>query len=189
MKTIKLIAIITITITSLMSCGGDTSNQEANATGFGALEKEVKNEFGADAYYTNLAVIHNKSIGNMISLTVTTAPESLKMEEWNLAQNAWKQNSEVTLEVPQGAKASDFMFQLDDKISLAKLGELVEESKKKLTADKNLENPALSMAFVKFPKNGDIAKAEYHVNLEPEHGGTTFTFIYKLNGELVKMDY
>ena len=47
----------------------------------------------------------------------------------------------------------------------------------------------LSTAFIKFPKNGDISKTEYNINLKPENGGTTFRFNYKLNEELIKMDY
>ncbi len=111
------------------------------------------------------------------------------MGQWNLMQNSWKQNSEITLEVPNGTKAADYMYQLNDKINLTKLGELVEKSSKQLTAEKNIENPALDMAFIKFPKNGDISKAEYIVMLEPENGGTTFRFYYSLSGELRKMNY
>ncbi len=189
MKKIKLIAIVVVTITSLISCGGGISKQPANAEGFGAIEKEIKNKFGENAYYTDLAITYNKSIGNIISVTVTDNPESLKMGEWNLSQNIWKQSSEITLEVPKGSKAADFMFQLNEKINLTKLGELVEKSSSQLTAEKSIENPTLSMAFVKFPKNGDFDKTEYTVMLKPENGGTTFTFFYTLKGELIKMNY
>lgn len=180
---------LVIAITALMSCGGNLENQPATVAGFSAIEKELKSEFGNDAYYTDLTIIYNKSIGNIIGVTVTDNPESLKMGQWNLTQDIWKQNSEITLEVPNGSKASDFMFQLNEKINLSKLGELVEKSSIQLTTEKNIENPLLYMAFVKFPKNGDISKTEYLVMLKPETGGTTFTFSYKLNGDLIKMDY
>ena len=81
------------------------------------------------------------------------------------------------------------MFQLGDKINLTKLGELVETSKKKLTAEKQIENPRLSMAFVKIPRSQDISKAQYSVSLEPENGGTSFSFFYKLDGEFIEMNY
>ena len=71
---------------------------------------------------------------------------------------SWKQNSEIILEVPEGAKASDFMFQLDEKINLKKLGELVETSKQKLTAEKSIDNPHLEMAFIKFMPQSEIAE-------------------------------
>jgi len=187
MKTLNFIVIIAIS--TLTSCGGGTSKQSANAEGFEVIEREIKSKFGENSYFTDVVIMYNESIGNMIGVTVTKDPESLKMEKWNSSQNTWKQESEITLEVPENSKAADFMFQLNDEISLTKLGELIEKSSKQLQADKNIENPTLSIAFIKYPDNGDISKAEYSISLKPENGGTTFSFYYKLNGALIKMDY
>lgn len=187
-KYTQLFFLLTVTIL-LVSCENKTSNQPTNAEGFTAIENELKDKFGKDAYYTDLAIMYNKTIGNMVSVTVTENPESLKMGQWNLAQNSWVQNSEVLLEVPEGTKASDFMFQLNEKINLSTLGDLVEKSREQLRSEKQLNNPALSIASVKFPKNGNLSKTEYAINLEPENGGTTFSFYYTLDGELIKMDY
>ena len=155
MKRLKQTIVALVFITALVSCGGGAGNQEATADGFSEIEKEIKDKFGDDAYYTDLKILYIKGIGNTISATVTNDPESLKMGQWDFAQGTWTQRSEITLEVPEGSKAEDFMFQLDDKIKLSKLGELVEKSSKQLTAEKNIENPTLSMAFIKFPRNGD----------------------------------
>ncbi|OUS02826.1 hypothetical protein A9Q86_01900 [Flavobacteriales bacterium 33_180_T64] len=187
-KNINLL-LIAIVVSLLMSCGGDASKQPTDEKGFLAIEEELKNKFGDNAYYTDLTITYNKSIGNIIGVTVTEVPESLKMEQWNSTQGNWKQNQEISLEVPQGSKASDFMFQLNENINLSKLGELTEKSIAQLKAEKDLNNPILSMAFVKFPKNGELSKTEYAVRLEPEHGGTSFTFYYTLGGDLIKMDY
>lgn len=176
-------------LTTLIACGGSSGNQEATAEGFTEIENEIKSEFGDDAYFTDLSIIYDKSIGNMIGVTVTKDPESLKMGEWNQTQGAWEQTAEVTLEVPPGTKAADFMFQLGDEISLTKLGELIEKSKKQLQDEKDLKNPTLSIASVIFPDNGDISKAQYSINLEPENGGTNFYFYYNLDGELDSMNY
>lgn len=188
MKKLKLISII-IALLSLTSCGGSVTNTPANAEGFATIEKEMKSKFGEDAYYTDLHISYDATIGNIISTTVTEKPESLTMGQWSYSMGAWNQTSEVTLEVSEGSKASDFMFQLKDQINLKKLGELVEKSIAQLKAEKGLENPKLNMAFVKFPDNGDLSKAEYSVSLKPENGGTTFSFYYKLDGELIEMDY
>lgn len=187
MRTMKFTIVAMITAI-LVSCGGG-SKQSASADGFGALEKKVKSKFGDKAFFTDLKIIHIDGIGNLVSTIVTEDPESLKMEEWNLSQNKWKQTSEITLEVPEGTKAADYMYQLGDEINLSKLGELVETSKEHLEKEKGLKKPAFENAFVKFPKNGDMSKAEYAVSLKPENGGTTFSFYYKLNGELIEMDY
>ena len=188
MKTLNFTVLVTV-VTLLMSCGGSISKQTANKEGFGAIEKEMKSKFGEDAYYTDLTISYNSSIGNIINVTVTEKPESLKMGEWIFSNGSWVETSEVSLELPEGTKATDFMFQLNEDINLSKLGELVVKSCNELITEKKLENPALHMAFVKFPDNGNIASAEYLVMLKPETGGTTFTFNYKLNGELINMDY
>jgi hypothetical protein len=189
MKTLKFTVVALLIILTLNSCGSGTSNQSHDAEGFSAIENEIKNKFGADAYYTDILISHDDRIGNIVSLTVTEAPESLKMGQWNLAQNSWTQTSEVTLEISEGSKASDFMFQLNDQINLRKVGELIEKSSKQLIEEKNIENPSLYNALIKFPSNGDISKMEYTISMKPENGGTTFRFNYKLEGELVKMDY
>ncbi|WP_282043107.1 hypothetical protein [Winogradskyella flava] len=180
---------VLLVLFKLVSCSSGTHSQPATSEGFKAIENELKNKFGDNAYYTDLIITYDKSIGNIIGVTVTEDPESLKMGQWNLMQDIWKQNSDITLEVPIGNKAADFMFQLNEKINLSKLGELTEKSSTQLTVEKNIDNPALKMAFVKFPKNGDISNAEYNVMLEPENGGTTFRFYYTLNGDLIKMDF
>jgi len=187
MKTIKFLLIAMIMI-PFASCN-NSNNEEANAEGFSNLETEIKEKFGSDAYYTELNISYDKSVGNIISLTVTKDPKSLKMGQWNLLQGNWKQHSEISLELPEGTEASDFMFQLNEDINLSKMGELVEKSIEQLKKEKDLNNPVLNMAFIKFPKNGEIDKSEYVVMLNPENGGTTFTFNYTLKGELINMDY
>ena len=189
MKNLIFIFFTLVSIFITTSCGGNSSNQEATATGFSEIENQIKEKFGNDAYYTDLSILFIEGIGNAISVTVTESPESLKMGQWDLSQNTWTQRSEVTLEVPENSQAKDFMFQLNETINLKKLGELVEQSKAKLTKEKNLENPTLSIASVIFPDNGDLSKAKYSISLKPENGGTTFSFFYTLTGELEKMDY
>lgn len=172
-----------------ISCGGGSSKQEANAEGFSAIENQLKEKFGNDAFYTKLSVIYNESLGNSITVTVAENPESLQMEEWLQSQDNWTQTSNVTIEIPEGTKATDFMFQLNETINLKKLGELVEKSKAQLTKEKNIEDPKLHIAFINFPDNGDVSKANYGVNLEPKNGGTSFRFSYTFDGELIDFKY
>jgi len=187
MKALKFTAILAMIL--LTSCGGGISKQPANAKGFSEMEKVIKNKFGDNAYYTDLNILYTKEVGNSISTTVASNPESLKMGQWDFIRGTWTQRSEITLEVPEGTKAVDFMFQLNENISLSKLGELVEKSSKQLAAEKNIKNPILNMAFIRFPKNGDLSKTKYIVILEPENGGTNFSFFYNINGEFIKLNY
>lgn len=189
MKHLKQILTLLVFGISLWSCGGGAAKQPATAQGFADIEKELKNEFGDNAHYTELTIIYNESIGNSISTTVTDDPESLEMGQWTYSMGSWNQTSEITLEVPEGTKAADFMFQFGEKVNLEKLGELVEKSKERLEAEKDIDNPRFEMAFIKYPKNGDIEAAEYIVKLQPENGGTSFTFTYRLDGSFIEMDY
>ncbi len=189
MKNLIFTLITLFSISTLVSCGGGSSKQEATAKGFSEIENDIKGKFGEDAYFTQLSILHDKTIGNSISLTVTDNPESLQMGEWTQSQDNWNQTSDVSIEIPEGTKASDFMFQLGETINLKKLGELVEKSKAQLTTEKNIENPKLHIASVKFPNDGDVSNAEYVVMLQPENGGTTFSFFYSLTGELNDMNY
>lgn len=189
MRLLKFTTLIAISLLTLVSCGNQSGGKLDSAKDFVAIEKEIKSEFGSDAYYTELTITYNQSIGSIIGTTVTEDPESMKMGQWSLVQDTWTKKSEVFLEVPEGSKAAEFMFQLDEKINLETLGGLVSTSIETLKAKKDLENPKLHMAFIKFPKNGDVPKTEYVVMLKPEHGGTTFTFSYTLDGTLINMDY
>lgn len=188
MKLLKHFTLIAITF-AILSCSNSTSKQAATKEGFTAIENVLKDKFGANAYYTDLSITYNASIGNIVGVTVTEAPESLKMGQWNLTQDNWTQNQDITIEVPAGTKPADYMFQLGNKISLSELGHLVEKSVKKLKDEKNVDHAVLSIASIQFPNNGDMSKAEYLVNLQPEQGGTTFSFQYALNGELLNLDY
>ena len=188
MKLLKHLSLITLVLIGF-SCSNSTSKQAANKEGFIAIEEALKEKFGANAYYTDISITYNAAIGNIIGVTVTEDPESLKMGQFNLTQDNWTQNQDITVEVPSGTKAADYMFQLGDKISLSELGHLVETSSKKLKDEKNIENAVLSIASIQFPNTGDFSKASYLINLQPEQGGTTFSFQYALNGTLLNQDY
>ncbi|MGH1386815.1 hypothetical protein [Kordia sp.] len=179
--------VIVVVVLSLLSCDTSTHTQPADAIAFNAIEKVMKSEFGENACYTNLTISYNKTTGSSINTIVTNAPKSLKMEKWNSTQNIWKKTSDIFIEVPNGTKAKDFMFQLNDTINLSTLGDLVEKSSKQLQQEKNIEKPALHLATIKFPKNGDVSKTEYCIMLKPENGDKTFSFFYSIDGKLIKM--
>ena len=186
---LKRLNLLLVLLLHVVSCSNSIQNQPATAEGFQNIENALKDQFGKGAYYTDLTITYNQSIGNIVGVTVTEIPESLKMGQWNLTQGNWQQNSDIIIEVPVGTKASDFMFQLGDTISLSKLGALVEQSIQKLKDEKDIKNPILSIAGLNFPDNGDISKAQYMINLKPESGGTTFRFRYSLKGDLISMNY
>ncbi len=188
MKKLKFLG-IGFVFAGLISCGGGVADQPATAEGFGEIEKELNEKFGADAYYTDLSIVYVDKIGNSVTTTVTSDPASLEMGEWSFSNSVWTQTSEVSIEIPDGTKAADFMFQLGGEISLSELGGLVEKAKKMLADEKDVPNARLKIASIVFPDSGDMAEAKYSIQLEPENGGTSFSFYYDLKGEMISMDY
>ncbi len=157
-----------------------------DAKGFSEIEVDLKSKFGEDAYYTNISVVYDKNVGNIINLAETKEPASLEMKEWNYLKGAWNQIADVTLEI-SGGEAKDFMFQLGKDVSLGKVGEMVEASKEKLADEKKIDNAVAKIVSVKVPDNGD--KINIFISLEPENGGTSFTFFYDLEGNLTQFNY
>lgn len=181
-----IIFYVIISALLFIACG--ESSYPHTESGFNSIEQVIQSKFGKEAYYTDISIVYNASIGNIIGVTVTEDPVSLEMGEWNNIQGSWSQESIISLEVPSGSKAADFMFQLNDKINLGTLGTLVSSSLEDLESEKNIQ-PALHMAYIKYPDNGNFTEAKYVVILEPESGGTSFTYTYDMNGELIAMNY
>lgn len=129
-----------IAVATCFSCASGINKQSATSKGFAEIEKEIKSKFGEHAFYTDLSISYNKSIGNIISVTVSEVPESLKMEQWNSTLGTRIQSQDISIEVPYGSKASYFIFQLNDLINLSKLGRLVETSCAELSTKKILKS-------------------------------------------------
>ncbi|MCH2196997.1 hypothetical protein [Kordia sp.] len=178
--------VIVIVALSLLSCKKEANILTANAITFGEIEKMMKHEFGENAYYTDVSIRYSKAMGSVVTATVTNVPHSLKMEKWNATEDVWKKISDIFIEVPYGTLAADFMFRLNDTINLFTLGDLAEKSSIKLKNENNIQNPALHLASIIFPKNGDITKTEYCIILKPENSNKTFSFFYTIEGKLIK---
>ena len=75
--------LLLVLLLHVVSCSNSIQNQPATADGFQNIENVLKDQFDKDAYYTDLTITYNQSIGNIVSVTVTEIPESLKMGQWN----------------------------------------------------------------------------------------------------------
>ncbi|MCL1932344.1 MAG: hypothetical protein FWF53_00820 [Candidatus Azobacteroides sp.] len=168
----------------LSSCGGKNYTQDAK--GYAELQSQLQSKFGADAYYTDIHIAYSKSTGNIVSVSETTNPSSLKMNGWIFMQGVWKQNTDITLEI-EGGKAEDFMFQLGKEVDLAKVGGMIEASKKKLAEEKKMENTVAEIVAVQMPKSG--GQPTIFISLEPKNGGTKFSFFYDSDGNLKNFSY
>jgi hypothetical protein len=77
---------------------------------------------------------------------------------------------------------------LDGKFDLKKTGELVEQSAKKLADEKQIKNAILEMAALN-PGNRPASFTDIFISMQPENGGTKFSFHYDLDGNLTSFDY
>ena len=188
MKSIKLTVILTI-LSSVLLCFTQCSLGSSSKTdNLSDIEKDLKAKFGANAYYTQIAIVNDKTVGSILNVTVTAAPSSMKMEQWSQMRGDWQQTANVTMEFDGGAP-EEFMFDLNKDASMAKMTELVAQSKKKLADEKQISNPFLKMLTIISPTNGTKEETKYQITLEPENGGTNFNFIYNLAGQLIDFSY
>ena len=130
---------------------------------------------------------YSEELGLSFGAEVAEAPGSLKMEGWTWALDNWTQDSDITLEV-SGGSPEEFMFNLSEEVDLTKVGKLVEESKQRLKDEKGIKG-VLELVSINAPDDADKSKMEYRILVQPEHGGTTFTFTYTLEGQFVEMSY
>ncbi|RZS90699.1 hypothetical protein [Aquimarina brevivitae] len=180
MKNLILMLIVILSA----SCG---FNSSGDVKDFTEIQEELKDQFGENAYYSQLVIFHDPNMGTYFNASGTDKPSSLTLEEWNWMQGNWKQTSEITLEI-SGGKAEDFLFRLDKDISLPKLEELIAASVKKLKDEKNIDG-VLHMASIFNPENGNNKELKYQITLKPQTGGTSFDFTYGLDGGLEDFDY
>ena len=178
----------------LCSCGSDISKYTQDKAGFAKLDQDFKAKFGSDAYYTDVTIGFtpgkNPGAGLNYNVIVTEDPSSLKMQQWTYnSYSKWVNTAEVTLEMGGDANPQDFMFQLGDKISLEKVGELIEKSAEKLAQEKNIQNAVLNLAIIKTPDDMDVSNTRIVIMMKPENGGTAFNFYYDLDGNLLNFTY
>jgi len=182
MKVINSILFL-ISLILLTSCGGGGSSSDI--INFG---EALKSEFGADAYYTSISFTdtHIRAVGNVMTAEVTNDPSSNKMEDWTALRGAWEKKGNVILEISGGAKAEQFMFQLGKRVKINVLDSLFTDAQARLKKEKDIDS-RIKLVNVTAPKNGDLDNMKYSIAIEPETGGTTFNFSYKLNGDFVNM--
>lgn len=175
------------------SCGPNPSKYSQDGEGFAKLQEDFKAKFGANAYYTDIAIAftpgdsHGSGLG--FTVTVTNDPASLKMQEWVYSSYTnWRNTADVTLEIEDDSAPEEFMYQLGEKFSLRKVGELIEQSKKKLAEEKQIENAVLNLATMKTPDDDSASETRIVIMLKAENDGTTFTFYYDLDGNLESFD-
>lgn len=169
----------------LFSCKNTDYQDAATIT---ELKNELQSKFGKEAYYTNISVTNSKT-GSVVGVSQTSDPASLKMSDWTKVQGFWKETAEVSLEVSEGVNPADFMFKLGEKVDLDLVGKLIDQSKEKVISEKKIKDVFVKYIGINAPNDGDFSRMSYSINIEPKGGGTTFTFLYNLDGSLRNFSY
>jgi hypothetical protein len=187
MRRILFIIALCSVMLSVASCG--SKNYTQDAAGIEAFGNDLQTRFGADAWYTKLHLMYSDGTA-VVGVTETDDPASHNMREWTWTDyTGWKQTSDVTLEISGDAAPEDFMFQLGKQVDMKMVGSLVEKSKARLTAEKNIDNPRLEAVSLSTPDSDHVSEMKIRITLAPENGGTDFRFAYDLAGELLEFDY
>lgn len=184
MKNLFYLSLLSFTI--LCSCGGKYYEDKESLM---ELKEELDSQFGKDAYYTQLFILdkgHDK--GSMISVRQTNDPSSLKMRDWT-KDGVWQQTSDVTLELPEGEKAEDYMFQLGKQVKFDIMGQMLEDAKNKVIEEKGMKDIRVKSITIAAPDDGDFESMVCSIDIEPKSGGTTFSFMYNMDGTLKDFSY
>lgn len=166
----------------LYSC---KSGFEHNRTGMEKLSKELKEEFGAEAWYTSIELANSGGSDDVVTVDQTKDPNSLKQEQWSQFHGFWDKKADITLSI-QGAEPKSFMFQLDKEVSLGKLGDLMEQSRQKLAQERGVDDGQVILAQIR-ASNQMNTKAEgiyYSISLESKKKNKSYNFVYNLDGSL-----
>lgn len=166
----------------LYSC---KSGFEHNKAGMEKLNAELKKEFGAEAWYTSIELVNSGGSDDIVTVDQTKDPNSLKQEQWSQFHGFWEKKADITLSI-QGAEPKSFMFQLDKEVSLAKLGELMEQSRKRLLDEKKVDDSQVVLAQIKASSkmNSKQEGLYYSISLQSKKGNKSYNFVYNIDGNL-----
>ncbi|BAV05850.1 hypothetical protein FLA_1862 [Filimonas lacunae] len=184
------IALLAITLTACEYFGGGGCTYET-ADGIKDAQKELDSKFGKGAGYTDVMFSFHKDVGTVITATGTPDLNSAKLIERHRMKGIWKDLSEITMEISGEGKPRDFMFTLDQ-VDLSKIPAMVKQAKEKIQKEKGIDKVIASSVSLSMPDkldNKEDGNPTYHINVEPESGGTTFSFVYDVKGNFKNLIY
>lgn len=188
-NTISKLFLFTLILVSFTACeyfGGGGRTFES-ADGISGLISGLKSQFGDNASFKSIVMIYDESSGTSVSATGTDNPSGNIMIEKTKIKGFWQDNAEITVELEQNSKLSDFIFSLDQ-INLEQVPGLVQQAKDKVSQEKSIDKVVAKMVSFTVPDRlGRDFKPTIDVNVEPENGGTDFTVQFNTQGQFVNM--
>lgn len=183
---IKLIFIAFLSAIVLSSCSG---GYNFSAVSLEKLNTDLKEKFGADAWYTSIVLKDNGSgKKNIVTVDVTKDPNSLRQAQWVL-RGEWEKSTDITLRI-DGGKPEDYMFQLDKEASLNQIEKLITLSKDQLKNEESVENAEIQVASI--ITNNEIRTKEegivYTLSFFSIKENKSYSFVYDLKGNLIRFN-
>lgn len=151
------------------------------------LNKDLQSKFGSDAWYTSIVLKDNGSgKKNIVTVDVTKDPNSLRQSQWIL-RGEWEKSTDISLRI-DGGKPEDYMFQLDKEASLNMLDKLIEKAKEELKKQENVSDAEIKVGSI--ISNNEMRDKQsgivYTLSFYSKSMDKSFSFVFNLNGELLK---
>lgn len=181
----RIIIILSIVI-SLTAC---KSKYEQNQVGFEKLQTDLKDKFGADAYYTivNMSAAGDETMGYTFFVDKTDAAEDIRQERWVLDAGTWMNAGYANMQIDRD-NPQFYKFQLGKEVDLAQLGQLIETSKKQFIDDGKGADPVLKLAQVNTNNTVQDADSKYQYTVKWAQKGSKeeHSYTYDRSGKLIQ---
>lgn len=182
----KLAFLFLIFSASVLSC---KSKYDQNEAGFAKLESDLKEKFGAEAFYTiiNMSAAGDETMGYTIFMDKTDAADDIRQERWVLDGGSWMNAGYANMQIDRN-DPKFYKFQLGKEVRLALLGELIEASKIRFTQDGKGSDPVMKLAQVNTNNTVQDAdgKYQYTVKLAQKGEKEEHSYTYDRNGKLIQ---
>lgn len=182
----KLAILFLVFSVSMLSC---KSKYDQNEAGFSQLESDLKEKFGAEAFYTiiNMSAAGDETMGYTIFVDKTDAAEDIRQERWVLDGGSWMNAGYANMQIDRN-DPKFYKFQLGKEVNLSRLGQLIEASKTRFTQDGKGSDPVMKLAQVNTNNTVQDAdgKYQYTVKLAQKGEQEEHSYTYDRNGKLIQ---
>lgn len=177
------LSVILIMSSAIYSCKPPYTT---DAAGMEKLENDLKEKFGQDAYYTYISYLKVDDDAYAVNVQVSQDKESFQQEQWIYDAGSWNMTGPMTMQISANTPGF-YKFQINDDISVKKLGVLIEKSIASFKSEKNGQDPILMNAVLNSNNTvtDENTKYRYTVILKDKNDPTTHSYTYGKDGSLL----
>lgn len=152
------------------------------------LQKELTEKFGAEAWYSEITVLSPTLDETMIRVKETKDPNSLKGKTWVKESDSWIPSDDVLFQFNDG-KPENHLFQLNKKVTIQRLVQLIDTSKKSLR-QKSIDDAVIHFVSIQSAQMviNPARRVLYNISFQSKDRDRSYSFIYDLNGKLISFN-